>query len=72
MFMDHAGSWWAMWAMMVVFWTILIAGTWVIIASLRQRGERPAADDILLRRLARGEIGRDEYRERKQELHQRS
>lgn len=69
--MEHDGSWWAMWAMMIVFWTILLAGAWVLIASLRERNHSPNPDEILARRLARGEIGRDEYRELKHEMHQR-
>ncbi len=69
--MEHGGTWLAMWAMMIVFWTILLAGAWLLIASLRERHHSPDADEILAHRLARGEIGRDEYRELKQEMHQR-
>lgn len=59
---------------MVVFWVVLIVGIvflirWVA-ASTRQ-GERARGDEaleILKRRYAKGEIGREEFEEKKKDL----
>ena len=67
---DGAGWWWLfMLLMMIVFWGGL---AWVIVTLVR-RGPapraphepgRPAAEDILRERFARGEIDLDDYNQR--------
>ncbi len=61
--MDPAGDWWAlMWIGMIVMWTLVLASIWAFFATIRGRGRGDANEDALARRLARGEISRDEYR----------
>lgn len=61
--MDHAGDWWTlMWIGMIVMWTLVLASIWAFFATIRSRGRGDVNEDALARRLARGEISRDEYR----------
>ena len=70
--MDHSGDWWAlMWVGMIVMWTLVVAAIWLIFAANRPNDHRDTGEEILARRLARGEIGRDEYRALLDELHDR-
>lgn len=63
--MDLAGDWWAlMWIAMIVMWTLVLASIWAFFATIRSRGRGDVNEDALGRRLARGEISRDEYRTR--------
>ena len=69
---DHDVTGWGWAAMtfsMLVFWGLLIAITVVLVrttgrSSEHRVGARPAPEDLLAERLARGEIDEDEYRRR--------
>lgn len=69
---DWGAGWWILMALlMVVFWGLVIAGAVWLVRSLM--GERHGPDpgsaiDVLDHRLARGEIGPEEYRERRATL----
>ncbi len=57
--------------MMLLFWALIIAGIVILIGRLRQRefscrGETPL--DILKKRYALGEIGKDEFDRMKKDL----
>lgn len=59
---------------MVVFWALIIYGV-VLFArylgrSNRPRDQRPAPEDLLAERFARGEIDEQEYRQRLEALRQ--
>jgi putative membrane protein len=60
-------AWWQgglMWLGMIVFWGLLIWGAYALITNLTRKPGIPDSDDalrILDQRLARGEIGVDEY-----------
>ena len=75
---DHMGGYgWGMgfgWIFMLLFWVILIVAAVMAIrafsgtsqASAKPRGDR--AMEILRERFARGEIGREEYEEKRRTL----
>jgi uncharacterized membrane protein len=69
-------SWWAwipMTLAMIAVWGLLVWGAVQVIGGRRQPGGRPpAALEMLDQRLARGEIDRDEYRELRRLLEDRS
>lgn len=55
----------------LVFWILIIAGLALLIKYLWQSGagkEQDSALDILKRRYARGEIGREEFEEKRKDL----
>lgn len=62
------------WIFMVLFWALVILGIaaiakWLMGASRRSQPSAPAtAMEILEQRYARGEIGRDEFEQRKRDL----
>lgn len=61
--MGDWGTWWAlMWLLMIVGWIVVIAVIWAIFAALRPSRDGEMSEDLLARRLARGEITREEYR----------
>lgn len=62
-------GWWG-WLMMLVFWAVVVfLVVWTVrTATAPQPKERNTALDILDERLARGEIERQEYEERRQIL----
>jgi uncharacterized membrane protein len=64
------GGWWiAMMIWMVLFWGIVIAGgAWLISSLTARRDREESPEDVLARRLAQGEIDREEYRALKDEL----
>ena len=66
---DMGGWWWIMVVGMVAFWAIV---AWAIVMSVRwltrQNGSGRGARTLLDERFARGEIGEDEYRQRRQVL----
>lgn len=67
----HMNDWgFAGWAAMVAFWAlIIVASVWVVRELAAPRGEGPSsATEMLERRFAAGEIGVDEYRERRAAL----
>ena len=68
--------WWIMPILMVLFWGLV---TWAIIALIRRASwsgrccgdssmSTDSAQEILKRRFARGEIGKEEFDEKKREL----
>lgn len=62
------GGWVAGAAMMLIFWGGLVL---VILLALRRSGDGRTPDDperILAERFARGEIGEDEYQQRRRAL----
>ncbi len=71
------GNWLVMGVGMLVFWGLVVAGiAWLIRTTSIRRGEGapsvpPSARDVLDARYARGEIGDDEYRTRRDTLAQR-
>lgn len=68
------GGWWGMgWGLgMVVFWALVIAAVVWLLRSAGQRshagGPRESALEILQRRYASGEIGREEYEQKRRDL----
>jgi putative membrane protein len=66
---DWGAGWWILMAfMMVAFWGLVIVGiVWLIRALMAERHGHGGASPIELldRRLARGEISPEEYRERR-------
>ncbi len=68
-------GWFAMSAGMILFWVVVIAAVVLLVRALNHPQEHthtpvaPAPEDILRRRLARGEIDEDEYRRRLNTLH---
>jgi putative membrane protein len=59
--------------MMVLFWGLIIVAVVLVARSLsgsQERGSQKSAREILDERYARGEIGKQEYEERKQALRQ--
>lgn len=69
---DHMSGWG--WGMMIFGWLFTVAlialVAWAIWSVTRRRdfGTRSRPADILAERYARGEIGRDEYLERRADL----
>ena len=60
---NWGGTWWTfMWVGMTVGWVLVIAGIWAIFSALRLRPDPDTSEELLSRRLARGEITREEYR----------
>ncbi len=70
------GFWWIMPILMVLFWGLVI---WAVIALIRRASwagscggdssmSTDSAQEILKRRFARGEIGKEEFDEKKREL----
>jgi putative membrane protein len=76
MFWDGGGwAWWQaglMWVAMIAFWCLLIWGIYALITAAAQRAGQPErgadAHRILDERLARGEIGTEEYRKLREML----
>ncbi len=73
----HGGAWGMGWglgmAMMVLFWVLVIAAiVWVLRSAENRRafpgGHRETLLEILQRRYANGEIGRDEYEQKRRDL----
>jgi putative membrane protein len=65
---DHGGFWWAPFGLL---WLVLLGTVvWLVLRSTARRGRTGVdrARDILAERYARGELSRDEYRERLDEL----
>lgn len=65
---SHMGGMWIFWLLILV---IIVVGVWWGSRSLsgRRPSERPESpEDILKKRYARGEIDKDEYEERLQNL----
>jgi putative membrane protein len=75
MFWNGGGwAWWQaglMWLAMIAFWALLIWAIYALITSVTRRQDQPEPDErrqpgdarrILDERLARGEIGTEEYR----------
>lgn len=64
-------GWWGF-AMMILFWILVIAGIVFLVRWVTQRGSggpgEETALDILKKRYARGEIGKEEYEEKKRDL----
>lgn len=56
-------GWWpaVMWTGMIVAWIVLIGTIWAIFAALQRSGGGASAEDVLARRLAHGDITREEY-----------
>ena len=64
---DHMGGWGVVdWLFMAAFWALIIVGLfWLIREASGSRKETPPSpSEVLERRLAGGEIGVDEYRQR--------
>lgn len=75
----HMGWWhdgWAWWmALHGLFWFAVVVGSLALVVTLLRRASREAPPSgargalaILEERYARGEIGRDEYRQKRQDL----
>ncbi len=71
------GAWLAMSVMMVLFWSLVIAGVVVLVRYLGggrptggsgAGGDRADAENVLAERFARGEIDEDEYKRRSELL----
>jgi putative membrane protein len=65
---DHGGFWWFPFTLLWI--AVLVAAIWFVVRTVR-RSERSGverATDILAERYARGELSREEYRERLDEL----
>lgn len=62
------------WLFMILFWALVIAGLVALVKWLTRQdstgaaGGHRAALEILQQRYARGEIGRDEYEQKKRDL----
>ncbi|MHB8989821.1 MAG: SHOCT domain-containing protein [Desulfobulbia bacterium] len=57
--------------MMLVFWALLVAGIVVLVGWLRRKdfpAQRETPLDILKKRYAQGEIGKDEFDRMKKDL----
>lgn len=71
---DYGWGWGGMWLGMVLFWGLLAAVVVVVAKYAIRRDEsegrvhHKSALDILKERYARGEIGREEYQEKKHDL----
>ncbi len=72
------GAWWGMgWLFMIIFWLVIILAVaglakWLFGGSPRgvlpPAGHHKDALDVLRERYARGEIGRDEFEQKKRDL----
>ena len=68
----HMG--WLGFAMMLLFWIVIIAGIIVLVrwltsgAPAARRGQEESALDVLKKRYARGEISKEEFEEKKRDL----
>jgi putative membrane protein len=75
-FYGYGGSWlwWLGPLLMVIFWGLVITGgvllvRWLATASSSRRGEpEDSALEILKKRYAKGEIGKEEFEEKKKTL----
>ena len=70
-YMDHYGWGSGMGIGMLLFWGLLIAAVVVMLRGSRDSGNHESgksALDILQQRYARGEIGREEYEQKKRDL----
>ncbi len=75
---NWGGNWWWMTIMMIAFWGGLI---WLAVTLIRRSNHRPGPppplpavqtpQDVLAHRLARGEIGPDDYRQHLDALNHR-
>lgn len=68
----HGQGWWFM-GWMWIFWIVLIVGfvllvRWIAVSSRGQSGDQPSAEEVLKRRYARGEIGKQEYEQKLNDL----
>lgn len=75
MMFNYGIGWGAPWGMllMVVFWVLVILGVVLLVKALAtpgKAGEPPSesALDILKKRYAKGEIGREEFEAKKKDL----
>lgn len=76
LFYGYGGSWlwWLGPLLMVIFWGLVIAGgvlliRWLATASSSRRGElEDSALEILKKRYVKGEIGKEEFEEKKKVL----
>lgn len=67
--MWHAGwSWWMGFGMFA-FWVVVVLGVWVVVRASGPRERGP--EEILAERFAHGEIGAEEYEERRRVLAKR-
>jgi putative membrane protein len=70
----YGGAGWGHWLVMVLFWVVLVFAVVVSLRALSPRsrdGSGPpprSALDILKERYARGEIGKDEFEQKKRDL----
>jgi putative membrane protein len=65
---EHLGF---MWLWRIIGIVFIVAVTWALVNALRGRNDHaPTVEEILKRRYARGEIDKDEYQERLQDLRQ--
>lgn len=72
---SYGGGWMGMGGpFMLIFWVLLIVGAVLLVrwllahANGPDRGQRRTALDILQERYARGEIGREEYEQKRRDL----
>jgi putative membrane protein len=72
--MMHWDYGWGMgsgWLFMVMFWVLAIAGVFVLIKLIsgsKKEDKTETALDILKKRYASGEIGREEFEEKKKDI----
>ena len=69
------GGWGIGMFLMLLFWTLIVAGLVLLFRWMQDRGRPPAAPpggesalDIVRKRYARGEIGREELEQMKRDL----
>ena len=71
---DYGWGWGGMWLGMALFWGLLAAAVVVFVRYTMRRDDasgrerEKSALDILKERYARGEIGREEFQQKKQDL----
>jgi uncharacterized membrane protein len=68
---DYSGGWWiVMWLSMAVFWGLLIAGVIMLVnsSSRTSKGDEDSPVETLKRRLAAGEIDREQFRALREEI----
>lgn len=75
--MNDMHGWWGMgfgWIVMILFWALVVAGLvvfvkWLAAQSSARKGDRSkTALEILQERYARGEINREEFEQKRQDL----